>query len=261
MDSSEKSCAALNLYESEKLLGEYLLFHYGQAHEVMPYEFGPSEALDFPKRLVEEFQKGSADCILDRALDLGCAVGRSSFELSKTFNNVLGIDYSNNFIKAAETIRSEGELDFRYQEEGKNFQSSIATIPKDSRADNIEFAVGDACNLDSKLSDFNFVLAANILCRLPDPSLLLKRLPSLVAKNGYCLIASPYSWLLEYTPQEKWLGGFEGSAEKTRSLEQLKKVLSSDFELVQVSEMPFLIREHQRKFQWSVSQGSLWKRL
>ena len=34
-----------NLYESEKLLGEYLLFHYGQDDEVMPWSDGPQNGL------------------------------------------------------------------------------------------------------------------------------------------------------------------------------------------------------------------------
>jgi hypothetical protein len=39
---------------------------------------------------------------------------------------------------------------------------------------------GDACNLPSTLQQFDAVLAANLLCRLPDPMLLINRLPTLV---------------------------------------------------------------------------------
>jgi hypothetical protein len=65
----------------------------------------------------------------------------------------------------------------------------------------------------------------------------------------------------EYTPRRFWLGGFERSGEAVRSLESLKQALSETFRLEEVVDMPFLIREHSRKFQWSVAQASVWTRL
>ncbi len=35
------------------------------------------------------------------ALDIGCAVGGASFELARSFNHVLGIDFSQHFVNAA----------------------------------------------------------------------------------------------------------------------------------------------------------------
>ena len=43
-----------NPYETEKLLEEYLLLHYGAPETVLPWAFGPREALDFPARCVTE---------------------------------------------------------------------------------------------------------------------------------------------------------------------------------------------------------------
>ncbi len=39
---------------------------------------------------------------------------------------------------------------------------------------------GDACDLPAKLPQFDAVLAANLVCRLPEPLKFLDRLPSLV---------------------------------------------------------------------------------
>ena len=84
-----------NPYESPTLLNEYLLFHYGSADEVLPWAFGPREALHFPVRTVTDLTDNSPRA---RALDLGCAVGRSSFELSRFCAEVTGIDFSRAFI-------------------------------------------------------------------------------------------------------------------------------------------------------------------
>jgi 2-polyprenyl-3-methyl-5-hydroxy-6-metoxy-1,4-benzoquinol methylase len=36
------------------------------------------------------------------ALDIGCAVGGATFELARSFSHVLGIDYSQSFVDAAQ---------------------------------------------------------------------------------------------------------------------------------------------------------------
>lgn len=41
------------------------------------------------------------------ALDIGCAVGGASFELARSFPHVLGIDYSQHFVNAA-NVREGG---------------------------------------------------------------------------------------------------------------------------------------------------------
>jgi hypothetical protein len=56
------------------------------------------------------------------------------------------------------------------------------------------------------------VLAANLLCRLPDPSRFLARLPTLVAPGGVLVLASPYSWLEAWTQRQAWLGGYVDKA-------------------------------------------------
>lgn len=43
-----------NKYETEKLVNEYLVFHYGAPEEVLRYSFGPRDALDFPRRVADE---------------------------------------------------------------------------------------------------------------------------------------------------------------------------------------------------------------
>ena len=65
----------------------------------------------------------------------------------------------------------------------------------------LSFYQGDACNLPSDLGQFGCVLAANLVCRLPNPYQFLDRLPSLVAPGGVLVITSPYSWLEEFTPK------------------------------------------------------------
>lgn len=42
---------------------------------------------------------------LDAAFDVGCAVGRTSFDLSRSFKSVTGLDFSHAFIDAANSMK------------------------------------------------------------------------------------------------------------------------------------------------------------
>ena len=97
-----------NPYESDELLQQYLVFHYASAEEQFPYGFGGADALDFPKRCALEgpdYGRLPPDA---SALDLGCAVGRSSFELARHCARVVGVDYSQAFIDAANRMQAAG---------------------------------------------------------------------------------------------------------------------------------------------------------
>jgi len=92
-----------SMYETDLLLNQYLLFHYGTAEDQLPYAFGPRDSLFFPQRCVSEFLPEIGR--IERSLDLGCAVGRSTFELSCWSDEVLGIDSSRRFIQCAQSIQ------------------------------------------------------------------------------------------------------------------------------------------------------------
>jgi putative 4-mercaptohistidine N1-methyltranferase len=250
-----------NLYETPKLVSEYLLFHYGSPTEVLPWPAGPEGALGFAVRIVSEnLRKDRVPPNAARALDLGCAVGRSSFELARTHEEVVGIDYSAAFIQAADNIARNGKLRYLFAVEGNLAQEAIAEVPDGVDPQRVTFEVGDACALREDLGSFDTVLAANLLCRLPEPEACIQRFPSLVKPGGQLIITSPYTWMEDYTPQEKWLGGKSHNGAQVRSLDGLRERLEDEFDLLEKRDQPFLIREHQRKYQWSVAQASVWIR-
>lgn len=245
-------------YETEAVLGEYLLFHYGQPEEVMPYPFGPRDAVDFPARIVRECLQTLELPRSARALDVGCAVGRSSFELARHCTDVLGIDFSEAFIKAAMHLQKRGLHDFTYLREGHIRQRGVAAVPEGIERQRVRFEQGDACNLRPDLEAFDVVLAANLICRLPRPMAFLERLPAIVKPGGQLVLSTPFTWTEAYTPVEHWLGG---TPETGDSFNALKRALEPHFTLRQTFSMPFVIREHIRKFQWIVTQVSCWERV
>jgi putative 4-mercaptohistidine N1-methyltranferase len=250
----------MNIYETDRLLAEYLLFHYGEPAEILPYGFGPQDALGYPERCVSECLDVTRLPAESRALDLGCAVGRSSFELARHCQEVIGIDYSQRFIEAAATLRDSGELSYGRRDEGELGVQLVARPPSVANAVSIVFETGDAQALRPDLGAFDVVLMANLIDRLAEPQRCLARLPELVKPNGQLIITSPYTWLEEFTPQDRWLGGRQVDGRSRTTLEGLQQALSVSFELVTRKDLPFLIREHARKFQWRVAEATLWRR-
>jgi putative 4-mercaptohistidine N1-methyltranferase len=247
----------LNIYETDKLLGEYLLFHYGSAAEIAPPP-GVESALDYAVRCVRE---GVEELPTQAsALDLGCAVGRATFELARRCQRVIGIDYSRRFIETAQALQKDGFFDYTRLDEGALVTPLRAIVPAEIDRARVAFEVGDAMALRDGLGDFDVVLMANLIDRLSEPQRCLAALPRLVKPGGRLIITSPYTWLEEFTPRGRWLGGYESEGLRVTTLAGLRGALEGSFALVAVKELPFLIREHGRKFQLSVAQASLWRR-
>ncbi|MFD2257657.1 putative 4-mercaptohistidine N1-methyltransferase [Luteolibacter algae] len=241
------------IYEDPTILAEYLLFHYGSEKEILLEEVswpsGMRTALDFAVRTPGNFSNKKCQ----RGLDLGCAVGRSTFEMSRCCERVIGIDFSQSFIRAANQLKEHGTLDYLRRDEAHITTPLRATLPDAIDPAKTTFVQGDAMNLPKDLGEFDRVHAANLLCRLSDPGLLLARFPDLVRSGGQLVLATPCTWLENFTPSDKWPTG--------NTLDWLISHLSESFDLMKTHDEPFLIRETSRKFQWTRSMLTVWNRL
>ncbi|KAF0688261.1 Aste57867_20131 [Aphanomyces stellatus] len=261
MSTRSTTASGSLVYESERAAHEYLQFHFGDSSEVVPYPFAPADALAFLPRCVKAAAAHAAPTHRHRALEIGCAVGRSSFELSRHFDEVVGIDFSTHFIDVANIMKTNGSAPYEALIQGDIKETRTAAVAADIDRTKVHFEQGDACNLGAHLADFDLVFASNLLCRLPEPKRFLERLPSLVRADGILALISPYSWLEEYTPKDHWIGGRVGAdGRPVDSFSEIETLLTPHFELVERTQYPFMIREHDRKFQWGVSDGTFWRR-
>ena len=99
-DETDVMPSSGNVYESDALLSMYLGLHFPLSgstkskEPIMEHANSPLHGLRFPQRVAELL------CLLtpvktnNRALDIGCAVGGSSFELAKSFDHVEAFDFS-----------------------------------------------------------------------------------------------------------------------------------------------------------------------
>ncbi|CAE7522625.1 unnamed protein product [Symbiodinium sp. KB8] len=245
--STTSSAHSGAVYETSTAVSEYLQFHYGKPEDIMPYTL-----------CTEQCKKLGVP--MGRALDVGCAVGATSFELSKDFEEVVGVDFSHAFVAAANSMKG-GSATYAATTEGEVKGTFTASLESGVKPGAVTFEQGDACALRPDIGKFSVVHGANLLCRLPNPAAFLDRLKDIVVEGGLVVLVSPYSWLPAYTAKDKWLGGFNAADGKPAdSFEGLTAALQGHFDLVHTENMPFLIREHLRKFQWGCSHATVWQR-
>ena len=126
-------------------------------------------------------------------------------------------------------------------------------------------------------------MGANLIDRLYDPEQFLKDIVKFIEPKGFLILYSPYTWLQEYTPKEKWIGGRQQDGENLYTRVNLQRILSEEFEPYNVKldgngyndpiygkfekdsevncfSLPFSIQETLRKHQFTYSECTIWQR-
>lgn len=244
-----------NIYETDELVSQYLDFQYGEEY------FGVE---NFAKVCAQKAIGYSKNTQQRRALDLGCATGRASFELAESFDYVDGVDYSQAFIDAAVELQKNGQINYSQNGEGELKHPVLVDMTMYSFRDacvKAAFFQGDACALAERFNGYDLVMATNLIDRLYQPELFLTTIHERINDDGILVLTSPYTWKEEYTQKKFWIGGYKDeNGNEVSTLEGLKNILESHFELIATEDVPFVIRETSRKFQHTISQMSVWRK-
>jgi SAM-dependent methyltransferase len=231
-------------YERRSTVEEYLAFHYpdGDPLEALLGERAPPVAERFPFA-VRQLWSGGA-----RALDVGAAVGRTTLDLARDHAHVVGLDRAHALIAGAREVQRSGVARYRTQVEGDLLQSHEVAV---AAPGNARFMVGDALALPFADASFDTVVALNLIDRVPDAARALDELARVA--RGTLIVSSPFTWLEEYAPKEKWLGGFSGNRGPVRGIEAVQERLRPRFTLTKDLRMPFYIPHHARSGQLGLS--------
>jgi 5-histidylcysteine sulfoxide synthase/putative 4-mercaptohistidine N1-methyltranferase len=244
-----------DVYETDEAVAHFCEFHWGETYFGVP---------NFPEACARTCLELSEGRGRERALDLGCAIGRTTFELARGFGHVTGLDFSARFIRIAEEMRSRGYIKYVLPDEGElvsYHERRLADFGLDGNEDAIEFLQADACNLKPLYTDYDLVFAGNLLDRLYGPAKFLRSIGGRIRPGGLLVLASPYTWLEEHTERDEWIGGFKRDGENVTTLDGLDQILGSEFErLGEPRQIEFVIRETKRKFQHTVSELTVWER-
>lgn len=257
-------------YETDKMVAMYLNMHFGMSDEILGghamasmQSFDSVIARNWPERCAEmtiqAYRQYGQLRPEAKALDIGCAVGRSTFDLagSGVFSEAVGVDYSRAFIDAANHMKKHGSMSYDRVDEADITTRLNANYSDTDARDKSHFLQCAAPDFPSLLHSFDAVLMANLLCRLTQPRNTLEELRRLSRPGGVVVFCSPFSWLPEFTDREEWIGGHAGGNRGEHVLKEEMQKLK--FSLVEDYDAPLLIREHARKYQYIVSKVTVFR--
>lgn len=183
-------------YEATAMVSSYLWCHYGDI-------FAHPEAGTAYSQWASHVAEGAP-----LAVDIGCAVGRFTFELSVNSDFAVGLDRSRAFIGLARQLLREGRLKFALITEGRLTEPRTIGLPDRWNRGRLEFIVGDALALPFAQESFGVLSSLNVLDKVPKPLKHLQEVNRVAAKAGArFLFSDPFSWSTDSALEADWLGG------------------------------------------------------
>ncbi|RLA71064.1 MAG: SAM-dependent methyltransferase [Epsilonproteobacteria bacterium] len=242
-------------YTTDSIISQYC--HFGWGDNVLNVE-------NYPARCAQIALTYMKDKPRVKAFDIGCAIGRSTFELARGFDEVIGVDFSARFVQEAEVLKQNGVLRYTMPTEGELesfYEVQLSDFDLEEAQGKVTFWQADACNLKPIYKDFDLIFGGNLIDRLYDPKKFLDSLPERLNEGGVLILTSPYTWQEESTPKEKWIGGYKKDGENVSTLDGLQEILGQDFKLLDTKDVPFVIQETARKHQHTIAQMTIWQKI
>ncbi|XP_064624463.1 uncharacterized protein LOC135485961 isoform X2 [Lineus longissimus] len=134
--------------------------------------------------VIEECQQKikEAGVSTERVIHLGCKTGRGSFELSKYFDKVLGIDFCGSYINACQKLQKKRTI---------RLNGLSADLPKGAKPSRVLFK--QLTWLPNEVDNSEFVLLSCI-DRALNPKSWTCRLKEMVKRNGLLAVTSADGW-------------------------------------------------------------------
>ncbi|WP_323657821.1 5-histidylcysteine sulfoxide synthase [Aliarcobacter butzleri] len=187
-----------NFYESDESISSYCDLYYGKDNLYTNY-------VDLLKPYLKDLKNS-------KALDLGCCVGRTSFELAKIYDEVLGIDFSANYINIGVKLKLYDFVNYKIKKEDKTFEEraiSLKDFDLEKVKDKVSFMQGDACNLKEIYKDFNLIFYSSLIDKLYYPKKFLEDVSRRINKNGFFVFLSSHNWFNEHINENNLFLEFE----------------------------------------------------
>lgn len=177
--------------------------HYGDLDPQSEPHERPGAILELLEAVLELLPPAPAGPIID----LGCGVGRTTFELAERFDRpVLGIDLNFAMLRLAAQVLREGRASYPLRQLGVVYDRRTFPISF-VNSKQVDFW---ACDLQRPpFGDRSFALAGclNALDCVAEPHRALREIERILGNGGLTWIASPFDWSPAATPYEQWLGG------------------------------------------------------
>jgi SAM-dependent methyltransferase/uncharacterized protein YbaR (Trm112 family) len=204
-------------------LSTYAWDHYG---DLDPHEDAVEPRPGAVVRLLERALELVGDAAATPVLDLGCAVGRTTFELARRCPGpVLGVDLNLAMLRTARRAMTEGIVRYPRRRVGVVYDRREFAAPFDDVARRVDFWAADALALPVRADTLGLVVALNVLDCVASPLELLASIGRVLRPGGAAAIAAPYDWSTAATPFEAWIGGHSQRGADRGAAEPLLRAL------------------------------------
>ena len=217
-----------------------------------------------PLQLLEILKKHITNPSEKRLLDLNCDTGRLAFEAAQIFKEVTALDTSARFIRPAIDFQKNGLLRYVIKDEGE-LQLYKDVLLKDlglqNNSDNLLFMQDDAMKLKERYSNYDVILAFNLLEELTQPKVFLSKIYKRLNADGLFILGSTYDWNASVCQMDNWIGGYKKDGESLKSIDGITQILSEHFELVlKPYDLKYPVRHTARDFEIKISEVSIWRK-
>lgn len=197
-----------------------------------------------------------------KLLDLGCGVGRCSFELANVFDYIDAVDFSARYIQHGVKLQKQEIVRYLIENEGEIVDFNEISLAKLHlpAAKNILFSQGDASNLKAVFTDYDVVLAQNIIEKTYQPKSFLNNIAQRLTTNGLLFLVSSYHFDESKTDVSQRLGGYKINGENVTGFAAVEQQLNKDFNLLAQQELLQVIKENQRHFRVVKMHLTIWQK-
>eukprot|EP01006_Ploeotia_vitrea_P059777 TRINITY_DN74771_c0_g1_i1.p1 TRINITY_DN74771_c0_g1~~TRINITY_DN74771_c0_g1_i1.p1 ORF type:complete len:744 (-),score=106.35 TRINITY_DN74771_c0_g1_i1:392-2623(-) len=247
-----------NRWEMEKTAMQHMEFHYGR--EYLGVSNFPKKCADVCIEMAKELK------LTKKALEVGCAAGRTTFELTRQFESVVGVDSSSRMVWSAMDMQQLERVLWTIATEAELCEGRQATLESLGLSEDcfvrLAFRKNDCMNLDSDLTGYELIFAGNVLEHLSKPRTFLSTIKDRLVTGGLLILTSTYQWDEQDTPKEEWLGGYVDQITNVYTYPQLKKELEEQGfkEYKKPRDLEYIYMLSQRKFIHGVAELSVWQK-
>ena len=182
------------------------------------------------------------------AMDLGCSVGRTTWEMADG-RTTLGADLNIAMLRLAQTLALEGRVSFDLRRIGLVYDRVEVELPNDMAGRPVDFWAVDCLALPFRAGAFGLACAVNLVDCIAAPTNLLHETARVVAPGAGAWFTTPYDWSETVTEKAAWLGGHSGRSPHAGAGEP---VLTATLEqagfdvIAEDQDVPWRLRMHAR---------------
>ena len=200
-------------------LSTYAFDHYGDLDPAKPAGAG------YTTRLLHQGLDAAPPWPNGPSLDIGCAVGRTTFELAHARGApVLGIDLNFDMLKTASRILHQGVVRYPRRRVGvvydmRDYAASFEAAPW------VDFWACDGLHLPFRSETIAGVTSLNLIDCVASPHDHLREVERILTPQGVAILGTPYDWSPSSTPIEAWVGGHSQRGESGGAAEPMMRSL------------------------------------